>query len=296
MMAMGRSPIPLIVGAPRSGTTLLRLMLDAHPDLAIPPETGFLPAAAALTGNEDELRHGLVDLLTHFPPDAPAWPDFGLDAADVAQNLTAIRPFAAAEGVRAFYRLYAARFGKTRFGDKTPSHGLALPAIAALLPEVAVIHLIRDGRDVAVSLRAQWFAPGRDAETLALHWRDWVEETRNGGRRCPLYLELRFEDLVTHPEAELRRIAAFIGISFHPAMLDHARGAKDRLAEHGERLAADGRVTVSREQRLRQQSHSALAPDPTRIGIWRQTLDHAEIARFHAVAGELLVELGYGLA
>lgn len=106
--------MPFIIGAPRSGTTLLRFMLDAHPEMAIPPETGFVPLAGGL-GRQD-----FFDRLTHFPPGAPNWSDFGLDASDFRAGLDQIDPFTCSQGLRTFYRLYAAKHDKPRYGEKTP--------------------------------------------------------------------------------------------------------------------------------------------------------------------------------
>ena len=78
ILATKISPMPIIVGSPRSGTTLLRFMLDAHPDLAIPPETGFLPTIQTLTGTDDSLRQLFHETITSFPPEAPGWSDFGI--------------------------------------------------------------------------------------------------------------------------------------------------------------------------------------------------------------------------
>ena len=73
-------PVPFIVGSPRSGTTLLRLMLDSHPRLAIPPETGFLPRAlVSLFGNDERQRQSFSEALINFPPEAPGWQDFGIE-------------------------------------------------------------------------------------------------------------------------------------------------------------------------------------------------------------------------
>ncbi len=77
-------PFPVIVGVPRSGTTLLRFMLDAHPDIAIPPETGFLSELARLSGERSPDPGALVALMTDYPPGAPAWPDFGVDDLEAA--------------------------------------------------------------------------------------------------------------------------------------------------------------------------------------------------------------------
>ena len=108
--------MPIIVGAPRSGTTLLRFMLDSHHDMAIPPETGFLVLARRFKRTGDELRREFFTALS----DPPAWKDFGIPADSFWDALLKIHPFSAAEGYRSFYRMYAARFGKDRWGDKTP--------------------------------------------------------------------------------------------------------------------------------------------------------------------------------
>src|SRR5262249_25559921 len=152
---------------PRSGTTLLRLMLNAHPDLAIPPETGFLEPLAYLAqaGETDPRR--IFSTIIDYPPDAPIWPDFQISQAAFWERLRAIPGLTPAEAARAFYRMYAERHGKSRWGEKTPLHGLHMAAIGALLPEARFIHVIRDGRDVALSLRGLWFSPGDDITKLA---------------------------------------------------------------------------------------------------------------------------------
>ncbi len=140
--------MPFIVGSPRSGTTLLRFMLAAHSDLAIPPETGF-PAISQVTRRRADLGpEALLRIITDFPASAPAWSDFGIPEEALRRALLELNPFSVAEGIRSFYQLYAARHGKRRAGDKTPSHGQAMIAIERLLPEAAFIHLIRDGRDL----------------------------------------------------------------------------------------------------------------------------------------------------
>ena len=142
-------------------------MLDAHPLLAIPPETGFVPAAAALRREGEPARAALLGLIRGFE----TWPDFHIPADALAARFAAIPSFTVAEGLRAFYALYAARFSKPRWGDKTPDYGRHVPTIRELLPEARFIHLIRDGRDVALSLRPLWFA-------LARSWAERIRTTR----------------------------------------------------------------------------------------------------------------------
>lgn len=289
-------PMPIVVGAPRSGTTLLRLMLDAHPALAIPPETGFLRDAARLAAGDASARGALFASITQHPPEAPNWPDFGLEAAALHAALAAIDTFDVAEGVRAFYRLYAARFGKARYGDKTPLYCLHLPEIEALLPEAHFIHLVRDGRDVALSLRENWFAPARDLAGLARHWTQWVSRARSDGAERRRYLEVRYEELVEKPQTVLERICAFLALPFDAAMLRHHERAAERLAEHGERLRSDGSVALSKTERARQQQRALGPPDRTRIQAWRHAMTRDERAGFESVAGPLLRELGYDVA
>jgi hypothetical protein len=173
--------MPVIVGAPRSGTTLLRLMLDSHPGLAIPPETGFLVLAPALQGDGETLREDFFQAVIGHPAGNSCWTDFGIPEAAFREALAAIPAFTVTEGYRTFYRLYAARFGKARWGEKTPSYAKYMAVIRGVLPEARFIHIIRDGRDAALSLRTMWFSPGWRIETQAAHWRDFVLAARTAG-------------------------------------------------------------------------------------------------------------------
>jgi hypothetical protein len=100
-------------------------------------------------------------------------------------------------------------------------------------------------------------------------------------------LEIRYEELVRDPEAVLRRVCAFVALPFDRAMLEYHRRAPERLAEH------EAHAQVSREQRLRQQEATTHPPDVARIGRWKSALSADDVARFEAVAGSLLAELGY---
>lgn len=283
-------PVPFIVGVPRSGTTLLRLMLDAHPELSIPPETGFIPdALKALASGPADARqtfHGIVTL-------SPAWDDFNLSREEFHSALLAIEPFDLGEGVRAFYRAYAGRFGKPRWGDKTPGYGMHLDSIQSVLPEARFIHLIRDGRDAALSVAGLWFAPGGEIETLAGDWRSRILRTRKLAKRCTHYLEIRYERLIADPPEELRRVCAFIGLPYDPGMERYHASARGRLDEVKPRLDDQGAVLVSKEERLSQQRLACLPPDPSRVQRWKRDMSADTRERFEAVAGDLLKELGY---
>ena len=290
---MLQPPMPIIVGVPRSGTTLLRFMLDAHPEMAIPPETGFLLLAPQLLAQGDVLRQRFFEAVIDYPPEAPVWRDFGIADGDFRAALQAIAPFTVAEGYRAFYRLYARRCGKPRWGDKTPMYGMHLQAIERTLPEARFVHIIRDGRDVALSLRPLWFSPGSAIETLANHWSHWVSTTRREGLHCRHYREVRYEDLVRAPRAVLMPICAFLDLDYHPAMLQYHRRSPVRLTEHRDRFGPDGSVLITQKQRYHQQHRTTQPPDTSRVFAWKRSLSPAERARYEAVAGEVLERCGY---
>ena len=281
------APAPFVVGVSRSGTTLLRLMLDAHPALAIPHETHVL---GDLVRAADELS---ADAVVDIFVGAPTWPNMHLDPADLRAALDALEPFRVADAVRAFYRLYAARLGKPRWGDKTPPYREHLAAIARLLPEAHFIHLLRDGRDVALSYRGLWFGPGDDPADAATFWVDQVRATRAAGQRLDHYLEVRYEDLVTEPERVLRDVCAFIDLPFHPLMLQHERFADQRLAEMRASFGPWDATPVDLERFVAIHQQVRQPVDRTRIGRWRHEMAADDVRAFERVAHPLLVELGY---
>lgn len=287
------SPMPVVVGSPRSGTTLLRFMLDSHSELAIPPETGFLTLGAKLKGRGNQLRERFFRAVVNYPEQFPAWPDFEVPEETFRAALTEINPFNVSDGYRAFYRLYAARQGKPRWGDKTPIYCLSVDDIRRVLPEAHFVHIIRDGRDAALSLREMWFSPGREIETQAAYWRECVLAARRAGLGRSDYLEVRYEELISRTSETLERVCAFVGLSFEPAMLSYYTRAPERLREHKGRSRADGTPLLTREERFRQQERTTAPPDPGRVYAWKRVMSAEEQRRFRLVAGDLLEELGY---
>ncbi len=288
------TPMPFLVGAPRSGTTMLRLMMDAHPDLAIPPETGFLALCADWHANPPVTAADFVRRISHFPADAPTWPDFRLEEDALVAALGTGRPLDLPSALRTFYEMYAARFGKTRAGDKTPLYCFYLATIHEWLPEARFIHLVRDGRDVALSWRQTWFSPGPEMTDQAAGWVRHVEAVRNAARSAPVpVLEVRYETLVTSPAPVLEAICRFIELPFHPAMLQHHLRAAARLAEHGARVSSTGVIAVTAEQRRAQQVRTLGPVSNERVGAWRREMTHDEIRAFESVGGQLLDDLGY---
>ncbi|MDQ6764545.1 MAG: sulfotransferase, partial [Verrucomicrobiota bacterium] len=280
-----RPPAAFIVGVPRSGTTLLRMMLDSHPEMAIPPETHFYYEVLKLAEHGAATRADFFTLLTGFF----SWADFGIEPEIFREALSALEPFAIADGLRAFHMLYAQRFGKRRWGEKTPDYGNVMREIAGLLPEARFIHLIRDGRDVALSRRNLWFGPGESVLAQAEDWAAWIRRARSAGPACPHYLEVQYERLVAEPAQVLREVCDFLELPFRAEMLLYHQTAEDRLQAlqgwpeqelTGEKLQSILRLTTQ-------------PPQTDRGGRWKREMAADEAQLFEEIAGPLLQELGY---
>jgi len=284
-------PAPFICGVTRSGTTLVRLMLDSHPELAIPGETHWVPKLIKAQERHKRTAEDLADLIV----DHKRWGDFHLDATELRQRFSALDPVTAADAIRAFYMLYAEREGKTRYGDKTPGYVQEMRRIQRVLPEARFVHIIRDGRDVSLShLRMNW-GPETYAQSARL-WRNRVRKARKMAPSIEHYMEIRFEDLVADSEGVLRRVCDFIELDFDPVMLDYHERAEGRLAEKARELPRRNRPPQPAAARLESHRLAKEPPRSDRVGMWRERMTPEEVAEYEAVAGDMLLEAGYELA
>ena len=287
-----RSPLPVVVGCPRSGTSLLAVMLDSHPELAVPPETTFLGTVAWLQGTSEVVRRSFFDVVTADRIAISNWSDFGLDKDQFWRRLQAIEPFTVSAGLRAFYAMYAEGERKPRYGEKTPGYVFLMPQIAALLPEAHFIHVIRDPGDTALSWRKTWFAPSQDFRVLGEEWKKHVEAGRRASSLVQCYLEVRFEELVLHPERELKRVSAYVSLAWDPVMLEYRERGAARLERLQGRLHARGPM-IAREERTRIHANLTRALDTDRLQVWRREMTAAERSVLEDAAGPLVRELGY---
>ena len=209
---------PYVVGSPRSGTTLLRLMLNAHPELAIPPEAPFVVSAPAWV--RDGERTVDAGRAANYFLSREWFPVWSIERDELAEAMRLGASITWAEAVRRVFGVYARTCGKALAGAKTPLHVLEIGPLSKLLEEARFVHVVRDGRNVALSMREAPFGP-RDLGTAARHWRDHVQRGHGAGRRLGKrrYLEVRYEALVDGPERELRRVCSFLGFDFDPRML-----------------------------------------------------------------------------
>ncbi len=286
-------PAPFIVSSPRSGSTLLRMMLDAHPQLAIPSETHFVPEVIeAFDGGRPTPEAVVAMLRAHR-----RWEDFHLSPDELLARLREHEPLTAGKAVRSFFALYAASQGKPRWGDKTPEYVEMMRPIERALPEARFVHVIRDGRDVALS-RTKWRLQrvGRKppVERLAKKWQKAITVARKQGGKVGHYLEIRYEDLIADTDTALRRICDFIALEFDPIMLAYHEHAAERLAEIAHTLPErEDRNALAASERLSKHEMTTRPPERDRIFAWREEMSEDDLATFESVAGGLLRELEY---
>ena len=269
----------LVVGAARSGTTLLQRMLDAHPELSVLDELTYFNGILQLRQAVPDLAApGAVERLFELLPrldQYPYWNGMEEVFAEVRRRLLADpRP-----SYEAFYlhamQAHAARGGKRRYGDKTPENLRSLDELSAIFGRLQVVHIVRDPRANVASRKAtEWSSA--DVVTNTLKWRLDVTAARRFAATAAegSYLELRYEDLVTEPEATLARVCGFLGVSFAPEMLD---------TRHKQALF---RNSAWKDNALRPVSTDSVAR-------WRATLGRGQIGLIQATAGPVLRQHGY---
>ncbi len=273
-------PPPFFVtGFQRSGTTLLRLMLDNHPDVAIPLDAPELweryqgkVATYGDLGVEANARALVQDLLAEERIQLWKTP---LDVDGVLR----FRRLPGYPGIiDAFYRAYAFAHGKSRWGDKDPGNVLRIATLNRWFPDCQVVHIIRDGRAACLSHQTVDFGLGHLMD-CANAWREQVTWVRRMGELLgpARYFELRYEDLVAEPQPLLRRLCDFLGLDFQPAMLEYHRNV-------------EASIPAEKRHIWPKIGEPPRADNATR---WKTQLSHGAQVCFEKRAGETLHELGY---
>ena len=265
-----------VVGVDRSGTTLLRLVLDRG-DVAIPPESMFLADFAPVRrdgglDDADAAAAFMRRVWTH--PRVRAWNLPG-NPPQVPLGLTHEQAYRFA--VEAPFRAYALAQGKDRWADKTPYYLGQLDELDAVWPEARFVVLVRDGRDVALSLLGLPFGPN-NVWAAARFWARGIRRGRDAAERyADRTITVRYEDLCADPKAVADRLCSFLGLRFEDDMLaieetDPAKLDRDKTAWFtGLRAGINASA----------------------VGRWRTELSPRDQALFAALAGPELEAAGY---
>jgi len=279
---MGTDRPIFVLGCPRSGTTLLQLMLHAHPRIALPPETRFLLTCYRDRNNFGDLRdessrRALASSIVGKR--GTLFYDLGLDAREIVEEIVTGPP-TLGSALGTVFRAYARRFGKPRWGDKRPGYYPYIPELLRLFPDAQIVHLIRDGRDCVASLKAMpWFE--QDIYAAISTWIEAIDCGRRAAGRLPAgtYFELRYERLAANPAEHLAALCEFLGEEYDPAMTEPYKIA-DSVIPKRKTWHADARKQVT----------------PAVSGPWQQRLEPWEIALCETVMGRRLRALGYELS
>jgi hypothetical protein len=277
------NPFLFVVGCPRSGTKMLGRLVDAHPEVAVVHEARFVPGwflhRRGVTPDGLATRE-LVERLAAFE----RFEHLDVSREDLERLVAPDEAVPYATFVSGLFDLHGRAHGKRLVADKTPRYVHNIPTLHELFPAAKVVHLMRDGRDVALSM-ASWKKVAVRGEmvaryptwqedpvtTTALWWEREVRLGREDGRALgpELYYELGYEPLVADPPGECARLCAFMGVAYDEAM----------VAPPAE---GDGKL-----------SRRARRPPTPGLRDWTTQMPAEDVQRFEAAAGDLLDELGY---
>jgi hypothetical protein len=277
---VGRNPCLFAVGCPRSGTTLLQRMLDNHPQLAVSNDPHIIHAAPGVReGHDPPVTPELIDWLLGYRTARR----LGLDDATIRAAAEGAQTYSAL--VEALYDALARARGKPLAGEKTPHYVRYLPLLHGLFPWAKTVHIVRDGRDVALST-LEWARPDRGpgrfrlwseqpVAVCALSWRWHVATGRRDGLALgpSHYHELRYEDLLVDGEGALRALTAFLELPYAPEMLEFHQG----------RTRDDPGLDAKK----------AWLPPTAGLRDWRTDLTPDAVELYEAIAGDVLSLFGY---
>jgi hypothetical protein len=268
-----RLPI-FIVGVQRSGTTLLRMLLNAHSQVAIPEEARFLMPLLTYANIKRGLDRSAILRLHAYLSTSREFDLWSYDRESFLADLARRDRLGLAEFVHLLYGSYARAQNKAYWGDKSLFFR-RIGVLHRILPSATFIHLVRDGRDVFDSWRR--FDPIRgNAPTAALDWRLKIGLIESTFARLPpeQLLTVRYEDLLQDPGQVMRSVCTFLGIEFEPSMLEFHRHSNQYIGEHHSKLI--------------------FKPiDASNQAKWRLSLSPDEKRTFDLIAGSTLAHHGY---
>lgn len=281
-----KSPV-FIVGCDRSGTTLLRLMLNQSPILHIPQESKFL---VGLQKNQElygdftkphQRWFFIRDLQTNQATSKTfTFPIFNITIEEAEATLVEAAPTDFFRAAAAMFTASALKCGKQRWGDKTPHQIEHISFLAKAFPDAKFIHMIRDGRDVVISIRKAGWRGGKILK-IARYWKKQVEAGRLAGALLgkSRYFEVYYEQLIEQPEKILKDLCRWLEIEYTPQMLKYYLTADDNIPQEHSSLFELTKKPI----------------DSSRVYAWKQTLSNKEIADFERETAELIDLLGYEL-
>lgn len=281
------SSLFFILGNPRSGTTLLRLMLTSHKSILVPPEAGFIIWLADKYLDKDFSQKKVISDFVRDLVQTRKFETWNLDANKIENYLLIMKPLNYQDAAILVYKLYIKLIGKNAIiiGDKNNFYIKFLPKLKILFPRAKFIFIVRDGRDVVCSYRSVMacrhrskYAPKlpTSIEEIASEWSENnLELIRNFGRESII---IRYEDLLCNPEASLSSICNHLGLIFDPEMISNY-GIMAKIYNPEEFMNWNNKLT------------SPL--DKENIGKYKSVLTTEEIRLFNRIAESELRYFNY---
>jgi len=255
-------------------------MLCGHPRIYIPPESNFIPRFFDGCPGKPMTRRRAIQTARSVFGYQMFFEDWHGKRPDPESFVDALPDLTPATFLDSLYTQYAWQFGAERWGDKSPIYAGYMDLLAAIFPTAQFVHIIRDGRDVALSM-LQAYRERRffyvDLYYAAQVWKHRVFKARASGRRLgpDRYYELRYEQLTAEPEPVLREICGFLGEVYVPSVCESHRVAPGHHHSTGIHVA------------------TRRPPTTRSVGRWRTEMTASDEGLVQRVAGDLLDELGY---
>lgn len=276
-----RAPI-FIVGVNRSGTTLLRLILNAHPHIAIPEELNYFNPWIDAHWREraDDIEGFRRRVHWYLHEKLPAGVLPGIDLDSLEDEIVAR---ARVYDWRAVYQgalaSWAHHFDKPRWGEKTPGNLFYVDTLRTMFPGAQFLHLVRDPRAGVQSMQKTSFF-GDDVAINALNRRKYLREGlyRDATMPSDQWMRVRYEDLLRTPEKTVRGLCDFLGEPFTPSMLSYY----ERAEQYMHSAAANGHNQAARRP-----------IDASRAEAWRDRLPPMDAARIESICRHEMNALGY---
>jgi hypothetical protein len=257
---------------------MLRLILNSHPTLSVPFETDFLsliPVAEELGSLSDpESQAKLLEAFRNEPFTKKGGVVGNVDVRRLGSSIETFGEFIDA----VFTLALEDSDGKTRWGVKTPTYVTEIDVLNEHFPAAQIIHIVRDGRDVALSLSGlSWGS--RHIPRVARNWANMALLGRKIGRMLgrSRYLEIKFEELVRDTEAQVRLVCDFLNEPFDESMLSYHVNAENHMPKSS----------------LVWHRSSVSAPDPDKAQMWKRKMTLADQIIFDEEAGPVLSLFGY---
>lgn len=261
-----------VVGCERSGTTLLAVLLGRHTSIAMMPESHFFHIVKR--GQTDAQVDREAALRAFFAN----WTSASLDLneANVRERFARQEPTYRSL-LKAAMEEFAAAHGKARCGEKTPLHLQDVDTILKWFPEARVVGIVRDGRDVVLSLLEMPWTVDKRVRSVAWRWAKLLRLTRKWESAFPeKFLLVRYEDLLLAPVETMRKVDAFVGEAFEQEQLD-PKVATDVVNVQTEKYKADAVKDI----------------DPSRIAGWKKKATPLQLREMHSVIDVELENCGY---